>query len=110
MKTPKGHYSIFDITEFLPGRPIPQNFCDEANQHGPFFFMPASWTLENFWGGDSIAYIKGKEKSWPMMYSIGFPTAEAALEAATEWENGEAERAARGMKVERDMEELFNGS
>lgn len=84
--TPLGRYVIFDITEFLPGRLIPQDFCDEANTRGPFFFQPSDWGLDNYWGGSAIAYLVGKDKCWPMMYSIGFPTMEAALEAATDWE------------------------
>jgi hypothetical protein len=30
VKTPQGKYVIFDITEFLPGRKIPEDFCKEA--------------------------------------------------------------------------------
>jgi hypothetical protein len=95
MVTPKGKYAIFDITLFLPGRTIPSDFCKEAEERGPYFFQPSHWTQENYWGGSNIAYLATRKGflPWPMMYSTGFPTAEAALEAATEWENGEADRA-----------------
>jgi len=92
MKTPEGKYVIFDITEFLPGRVIPENFAKEADENGPFFFQPADWSLENYWGGSAIAWLVGQDKAWPMMYSIGFQAAEEALQAATKWEAEEPQR------------------
>jgi hypothetical protein len=44
-----------------------------------------------------------------MMYSIGFLTAEAALEAATQWEAQQPEREARWRKTNSDLETLFKG-
>jgi hypothetical protein len=90
MVTPEGKYTIFDITEFLPGRPIPQEFCDEANQGGPWFFQPAHWSEKNGWYS-----ALGDLRKYPLLYSIGFPTAEAALEAATGWELRDPERHAQ---------------
>lgn len=92
MKTPLGQYVIFDITEFLPGRPIPQSFLEEAEAHGPWFFQPALWSAANCWGGSTIAEYMGEAKSFPILYSIGFHSEEAALEAATAWEAKDPDR------------------
>lgn len=81
MKTKDGKYIIFDITEFLPGKPIPDEFCKSANEGGPFFFMPSTWTEELGWGT-----FLAQHRGYPMNYSPGFETAEAAAEAATAWE------------------------
>lgn len=109
VKTPQGKYVILDITEFLPGRKIPESFCEEAEKNGPFFFQPSDWTLENYWGGNAVAYIIGQEKCWPMIYSIGFPTVEAALEAASRWEAEQPEREQHWRKVNSDLDTLFKG-
>jgi hypothetical protein len=81
MVTSEGKYMIFEITSFLPGKPIPQEFCDEANLRGPWFFQPSHWSAKNGWYSNI-----GDLRKFPLLYSIGFPTAEAALVAATEWE------------------------
>lgn len=103
MKTPKGTYRVIDLTEFLPGRKIPEDWCEEANKNGPFFFLPTWWSEENLWGGINLTRFT----KFPMCYSTGFSTPEAALEAATVWEQGEEERATRGMQIQREMTELF---
>lgn len=79
IKTASGQYIIFDITEFLPGKPIPNDFFQESN--GPWYFMPSHWEAPD-WGGITIASYRG----FPFCYSPGFATAEEALQAAEEWE------------------------
>lgn len=86
--TKSGAYQIFDITNFLPGRPIPKEFCEEAEKGGFWFFMPSEWTEVDGWRS-TIGYLR----NFPMIYSTGFPTEKAALEAAEKWEAGAAERA-----------------
>lgn len=103
MKTPSGKYRIIDITEFLPGRKIPAEWCDEANKNGSFFFLPSNWTEETQWGGINLTRFT----KFPMMYSPGFPSPETALEAAIVWEAGEADRAVRELGIQREMTELF---
>lgn len=94
MKTSRGQYVIFDITEYLPGEVIPPSFTKEANEKGPFFFQPTDWTRENDWGGSAAINIMAKSnpKTWPFMYSTGFATAESALDAAQKWEDDDPER------------------
>lgn len=81
-KTLSGKYTIFDITEFLPGRRIPGHYfppngiCD-----GPWYFRPSEWK-EPEWDGSTISYML----KFPMCYSPGFATAEEALAAAEQWE------------------------
>ena len=81
MNTKSGRHTIFDITEFLPGRPIPKDFLD-ASTDGPFFFQPSWWSEENDWGGLNAAFFR----KFPFCYSPGFATPEDALAAAEDWE------------------------
>lgn len=78
MKTKSGRYIIFDITEFLPGKPIPSDY-DTTN--GPWFFRPADWVAPD-WGGVTVAKFRG----FPFAYSPGYAEPEQALAAAEEWE------------------------
>lgn len=87
LTTKSGRYQIFEITSFLPGKKIPKAFCDEAEAGGFWFFMPSEWTAESGWGS-----VVGEMQGYPMIYSMGHPTAEAALVTAEEWEAGEEER------------------
>lgn len=82
MLTKRKVFRIFDITEFLPGRPIPAEFEEESQSGGTFFFQPAWWCEEEGWGS-----FLGQRRGFPMIYSPAYPTAEAALEAANEWES-----------------------
>lgn len=77
-----GGYVIFDITDpsFMAGK-IPGKFCEEANVNGPWFYQPAQWSKANGWESSVARLMK-----FPMMYSPGFATAEAALADANEWE------------------------
>lgn len=77
-----GGYIIFDITDpaFLAGK-IPGKFCEEANANGPWFYQPSQWSKDNGWESTVARLMK-----FPMMYSPGFATAEAALVDANEWE------------------------
>lgn len=89
MKTTKnGGYVTFEITSFLPGRPVPKEFCQEAEQNGFWFFMPSDHTEENGWKSNI-----GSRRNFPMIYSPGFSTEEEALQAAEDWEHGAVERA-----------------
>lgn len=103
MKTPQGLYYIIDITEFLPGRHIPSDWCEEANKGGPFFFLPSNCTEETQWGGSRISLFT----KFPMLYSVGSPTAEAALEEATRWEAGKSSREIQQKEIDASMVSLF---
>lgn len=89
--TKSGKLRIFDITDFLPGQPIPKDFFI-SGVTGPWYFMPAAWEAP-YWE-DSYASRLAK-RHFPMAYSIGFETAEEALEAAEAWEVEEEKRAAQ---------------
>jgi len=82
MKTKSGRHVIFDATspEFLKGQLLSKDFVDAAPNGEPWFFQPADWNEENFWGG---LYSR---KS-PFAYSPGYASAEEALEAAEGWES-----------------------
>ncbi len=80
--TAGGGLRVFDVTELVPGRPITEPFCLEANAGGPWFFQPAWWCAENNWGGSALARFTG----YPLPYSPGFRTPEEAVAAAEEWE------------------------
>lgn len=82
MLTESGLHRVIDITSFLPGRTIPFDFCKAANapDGGPWFFQPVWWSEENAWGRGSTLF------GFPHQYSPGYPTPEAALLAADEWE------------------------
>ena len=90
MKTKNGLFLIFDITEYLPGRPIPPDYLKAAEEGGPFFFMPSNWTEENDW-----QTFSGRFRRFPMLYSPGYQTAEEALAAAEGWESTKDEREQR---------------
>lgn len=90
MKTKSGKHTIFDITGFLPGKPIPPDYfhiCD-----GPWYFRPSDWEAPTW--GTNIGELQG----FPMCYSPGFATEEEALKAAEAWETerrtGEKQEAA----------------
>jgi hypothetical protein len=82
VRTKSGNHLVVDVTEFLPGHPIPVEFSQEAELHGCWFFMPPEWAdpAEGF--GSAIGNLRG----YPLIYSPGFPTCEEALEAAEGWE------------------------
>lgn len=99
MKTRLGHYVIFDITAYLPGRKIPKEFCDEACRAGVWFFQPTEWSEENHWGGIASAWYR----NFPMIYSPGHKTAEEALNVAQEWEDGEGQREQRTRQMQASL-------
>lgn len=80
--TPSGLFRIFDVTEFLPGQPIPSEFLVPGYCDGPWYFMPTAWIAPH-WGNASRIAIN---RNFPMCYSPGYATKEAALAAAIEWE------------------------
>lgn len=86
--TTSGKYVVFDVTEFLPGKLVPQEFCQEAEQGGPWFFMPSSWLPDRGYGGSAVSKFRG----YPLIYSVGHVTEAAALQAAEDWEVGDTER------------------
>jgi hypothetical protein len=88
--TPSKKYRIIDITEFQPEIRIPSDYLREAEEHGPWFFIPAHWNEDEGWG----SWI-GLRQNYPILYSTSFQTSEEAMEAAIEWEAGEEEREAR---------------
>lgn len=96
--TSKGKYVVFDITSFLPGKPIPEDYFQIKDPSGPWYFRPADWNAPE-WGGVMSAYLKG----FPMAYSPGFPTAEEAMKEAQRWEDEEPDRNRRHA---RDMASL----
>lgn len=91
MKTKSGGHVVFDITSFLPGRLIPEDyFPPRGICNGPWYFMPSDWEAPD-WGGVWVAH----HRQFPMCYSPGFETEEEALSAAEEWEKTKAERDAQ---------------
>ena len=82
MQTKSGLLRTFEITSLVPGKPIPRDFCEAANEGGPWFFQPTWWNDKNYWGGLFLSQFTGH----PICYSPGFHTEEDALEAAEAWE------------------------
>lgn len=91
MVTKRGFYRVFDVSDpsFLPGQLIPGDFVPMPTNGGTWFFMPSDWEGPD-WGGSYFASLR----KFPMAYSLGFGTADAALEAAQEWENDKERREA----------------
>ena len=90
---------IADITDptFYPGKTIPLSY-EDVSAEGTWFFWPKDWLSENF-GGIFTAWAA----KYPMVYSIGFSTPEAAIAAAEKWEAETPERNAHNTRVESQM-------
>lgn len=100
IKTKSEEHIIFDITDpsFCSGKMIPSDFDTST---GEWFFQPTAWEPPA-WGFNFI-YL-GK-RGFPMAYSPGYPTLEAALAAAETWE---IERKKQDVINKASMSEIFN--
>lgn len=79
MKTKSGKHVIFHIDRNPFVRldaPLPLDWLEQAIDNGEWFFLPED--------GNPTAY--GRLRGYPQIYSAGYPTKEAALNAAEEWE------------------------
>lgn len=106
LTTKSGKFIIADITDpsFFPGKSPPAMYQDPTHE-GSWFFWPCEFLAGDF-GGIAVARLSG----YPMCYSPGFATSEAALEAAEKWEVETPKRMAEDRQAEARMAALFGDS